>query len=249
MGAGVHLPMESWQATGPKPASPSPSSLTLIPENCQEPQARQPVASSLKQCPGHTNLLLPASLPLVRKPVGGISPWECVSVTLTLSCWRKAPPSFLTNNFGSTSNKHLNHMLPACVFLHFAVGGASAGPAQRRPPGLPEFGTLPSCVRLMSLSFWPQPRAACGTACAGGCIRSVPNPRLPCCPRARCSRKDGPRCWDSPRASARRRAWLAELQRRPQQPRHMIRLVCASPRPGASNYTSGACRSPGGRLT
>lgn len=70
-------------------------------------------------------------LPPVRRPVGGTSPWECVSVTLTLSCWRKAPPSFLANNFGSTSNKHLNHMLRACVFLHFAVGGVSAAP----PPG------------------------------------------------------------------------------------------------------------------
>ena len=41
----------------------------------------------------------------------------------------------------------------------------------------------------------------------------------------------------------------AEGAAHPWWPRRVIRLVCASPRPGASNYTSGACRSPGGRLT
>ena len=31
--------------------------------------------------------------------------------------WEKAAPSFLENNFGSMSNKHLNHMLLACFFI------------------------------------------------------------------------------------------------------------------------------------
>lgn len=80
LGAGVHLPMESWQATGLKPASPSPSSLTLIPENCQEPQARPPVASSLKQCPGHTNLLLPRPTAPSKKAGGRDQPLGmCIS--------------------------------------------------------------------------------------------------------------------------------------------------------------------------
>lgn len=53
-------------------------------------------------------------------------------------------------------------------------------------------------------------------------------------------------------AAARPRARLAnatEGTAHPQRPRRVIRLVGASARPGASNYTSGACRGPGARLT
>lgn len=179
----------------------------------------------------------------------------CASVTLTLYPYGERhhlPASEITSDPRQT-----NTLITCLVRAHF-FRSQREGLARCRLPGLHDFGTLPSCVRLMSLPVWPEPRRPRARRIqeAAFCVCQPPG-----CARVLAGMRvlvhsflfsDRSKLLASSGGSARLGRPAHQGCRgtaHPRQPRRVIRLVCASPGPGASNYMSGACQSPGGRLT